>query len=195
MCACVRVCVCACVFSAGDVHNTSGQALPPPLAVLIQKLHAAVKSQVRTLTRRSGPGVVLMFFFMFFLFFMFLIFFLFFVFIVFFFMFFLFFVFIVLFVMFFSFFLFFMLLFFIVLFFVFFTLQEDLPVHLNDIGGMSEGLKMLAQPFKLKLQRADGETALRDYSQNVVRPCQSRTLPVADPASRGSKEMPFTAAA
>ena len=118
-----------------------------------------------------------MFFFMFFLFFMFLIFFLFFV-------------FIVLFVMFFSFFLFFMLLFFIVLFFVFFTLQEDLPVHLNDIGGMSEGLKMLAQPFKLKLQRADGETALRDYSQNVVRPCQSRTLPVAEVKRCHSQQLP-----
>eukprot|EP01050_Picozoa_sp_SAG11_P009258 SAG11_NODE_857_length_6851_cov_2.438981_2_plen_221_part_00 len=74
----------------GDV-DPSGHALPPPLAVLISKLHACVKS------------------------------------------------------------------------------QERLPVHLNEMaGGTAEGLQMLSQPFKLKLQRSKAETVLRDYSHNIV---------------------------
>jgi E3 ubiquitin-protein ligase TRIP12 len=35
-------------------------------------------------------------------------------------------------------------------------------------GGVAMGLSALTQPFKLRLSRAPGETALRDYSSNVV---------------------------
>lgn len=35
-------------------------------------------------------------------------------------------------------------------------------------GGVAVGLSALTQPFKLRLSRAPGETALRDYSSNVV---------------------------
>lgn len=35
-------------------------------------------------------------------------------------------------------------------------------------GGVAGGLSALTQPFKLRLSRAAGETALRDYSSNVV---------------------------
>ena len=48
--------------------------------------------------------------------------------------------------------------------------QENLPIHLNEIaGGVTEGLRLLSRPFKLRLVPKDGEGgSLADLSPNVV---------------------------
>jgi E3 ubiquitin-protein ligase TRIP12 len=47
--------------------------------------------------------------------------------------------------------------------------QETLPMHLNEIaGGITEGLRLLSRPFKLRLQPLEGETFLADSAPNVV---------------------------
>jgi hypothetical protein len=49
------------------------------------------------------------------------------------------------------------------------SVREAFPVVLSDASGdLTAGLKLLAQPMKLRLAREAGETALSDYSSNVV---------------------------
>ena len=49
------------------------------------------------------------------------------------------------------------------------SVREAFPVVLSDASGdLTAGPKLLAQPMKLRLAREAGETALSDYSANVV---------------------------
>jgi E3 ubiquitin-protein ligase TRIP12 len=49
------------------------------------------------------------------------------------------------------------------------NVREQLPVLVSDYSGdVSSGLKVLMEPFKLRLARAPCEAALKDYSSNVV---------------------------
>ena len=66
-------------------------------------------------------------------------------------------------------------------------MREQLAVLVSDYSGnVSSGLKVLMEPFKLRLSRCRTETSLKDYSSNVVlvEPLATAgTLPPSNPAA------------